>query len=252
MKRNAFFGVLLSLGLMFGLVGCKKKSEEIDWLALLRLYNAAATYEKSILHWGWYDKDGESCGVLAPGCNYFVTGLKVTLEQDPDYNTTTGIWFSYYSNVYDRMVKESPSGIIYDELTGQALNRDENAGDAGFDTITEAALSDKRRVRGTSQYLARRFSLSEQQATRVALQIDRFVRLKNRTTADVADFTQRLYGVNFDRVLTAVDEYQAGNTSAAEGVVQDAALYLNITPEATQQLMWELHGHLLEEQGIQQ
>lgn len=235
---------------LFFASGCHDSSRSDDWLWILLVggYPSTGARTQPQPYYGWYDRFGYRCGALGPGCNYYSNGYKIEVEEDPYYYSSSG-WYYYYSYYYGAYVNESPSGVLYDDWTGQALNEGNEVSD-GFDVITDVALANKKRAQAAGHYFAQKFSLSEDQGARVAKTLNDFVMLKKRTTQDMADFTQRLYGVDFGKVLSAVDELKAGNQAGMSELIDTAAGTLNATPEATKELIQELHGHLLKEQGI--
>lgn len=205
-------------------------------------------------YYGWYDQWGYECGNLAPGCNYwFPTGDwsdKINMEEDP-YYYSSGYgdfeYYDYYSSYRDVWV--SRTGIIYDSWDGQALNKD-SAFATGRDVVTDVALAEEKALEAAGVYYARKFGLAEDQGMKLAKTLNDFSTLQERSEQDIADFTKRLYGVDFNGLKPALDSAAMGNNSKLETVITDAAVGFGTTPENMRGMIKSLHGKLLKEAGI--
>ncbi len=253
--RSSFSKIGLTVGaalpLLVGTACHQKSSDDYLWILLLGggySYSGGSTGGGST-YYGWYDAYGYRCGALGPGCDYYYNGSKIDVSADPYYYSSSG-WSYYYSNYYGTWVDESPSGIIYDDYYGDALNEGNEVSD-GFDIISDVALANKKRDQAFGHYFAQKFSLSEEQGTKIAKTVSDYGSLKKRTAADMADFTKRLYGVDFGKVISAVDELKSGNKAPMNEVLEAVAQNWNTTPEQAKRVGMELHGHLLKDLGIE-
>ncbi len=209
-------------------------------------------------YYGWYDQYGYECGNLRPGCNYwFPTGAwedKIHIDEDPYYGSTYSGDFEYYGSYYYQGtyyydVWVSRTGIIYDNWTGDALNK-ANDFASGRDVITDAAVAEEKALQAAGSYYATKFGLSDDQGMKLAKTLNDFATLQNRTEQDIADFTKRLYGVSFETLKPALDAAALGDNTKLNGVINDAAQNFGTSPESMRNVVKSLHGKLLDEAGI--
>ena len=85
---------------------------------------------------------------------------------------------------------------------------------------------------------------------KVAKNVQDFTALEDRSEADVADFAERMYGINPSEIVTAVSAAQVGNNEALDALVNEAAANFEISTEDTKELIKELHGNALNSAGI--
>lgn len=221
-------------------------------------HTTSSSYVVDDPYYGWYDDYGFECGNLRPGCNYwFPTGNwsdKIAIDEDPYYDSLYYGDFEYYSSyyysgVYFNDVWVSRTGIIYDDYSGDALNK---AGDfaSGRDVVTDVAVAEEKALESAGSYYARKFGLSDDQGLKVAKTLNDFATLQSRSEQDIADFTQRLYGVNFNTLKPALDSAAMGDNTKLEGVIDQAASNFGTSPEAMRGVIKSLHNKLLDEVGI--
>jgi hypothetical protein len=209
-------------------------------------------------YYGWYDQWGNECGNLAPGCNYwYPSGQwedKILIDEDPYYYSTYPGDFEYYDyfyygGTYFQDVWVSRTGIIYDSWSGDALNKNNDFA-SGRDVVTDVAQAEQKALESASQYYARKFGLSDDQGMKIAITLNDFATLQERTEQDISDFTKRLYGVDFNSLKPALDAAALGDNSKMTGVIETAASNFGTNPEAMRNVVKSLHGKLLEEAGI--
>jgi hypothetical protein len=138
---------------------------------------------------------------------------------------------------------------MYDDCYYEYYNQ--NGDVVGKDLVADVA--DKEAVlleRLTSDY-AEKYSLSNEAAQKVAKNLTDFSVLSTRSAEDIADFSQKLYGVNPSEIISAVGEAQVGNNTELESVIEKASSSLGATAEQTKAIIKELHGKALEENGIE-
>jgi O-acetyl-ADP-ribose deacetylase (regulator of RNase III) len=88
--------------------------------------------------------------------------------------------------------------------------------------------------------LVQRYALSEEKATEIAksLQDWAFLGKKHgRTTKDVAQFTQRVFGVKLDQAATAYAKALAGDSKAAEELNKQVATRWGTSPETSKEIL---------------
>jgi hypothetical protein len=122
--------------------------------------------------------------------------------------------------------------------------------DTSRDMITDIAQAEQQKLDTQAKHYANKFSLSEEQGMKIAKTINDFNAVKNRSDADVADFAQRLYGVNPAKIVAAAGKAQAGDNTELNSVVAEAAKNFNTTSDNMKSIVKTLHGKMLEQQGI--
>ena len=180
----------------------------------------------------WYDVYGNVCGGGAnmypgSGCNFYLDGVgklyKITDGQDPFYSSSYSLgyntWTYYdsygYSQVYTGYGWESASGILYDDL-GYALNESEQV--KSRDHARVGASKEKMKVQeAAASFKDAHPALSESGATRIAINLGAWATLtkdrtikRGRTESDIADFSQRLFGVDYKKAQAALVKASMG------------------------------------------
>ncbi len=119
------------------------------------------------------------------------------------------------------------------------------------DILTGVAEADERSVEEAGREFAARHALSDDQGIR-AMRITRdFAQLQTRSAADLEDFARRLYGVNPSEVVSALQEGQMGNREKMNELVEQAAAHFGTTPSTMKEVIHDLHGQALQENGIE-
>lgn len=212
----------------------------------------------------WYDVYGNYCGSGSPmaGCNFYADGTKIIDTEDPYYGTNNefyyGTWdyvdsYGYYQSYYG-WAWLSTSGILYDDL-GNALN--EEGEEESLDLIGKVAEKEKQVVTAAGKQFASRFALAEATGVSIAKTLNDWATLskkekRSRTEQDIADFSQRLYGVSLDKTKIALDSAKKGDFSAIERVNADVATYWGTSPETSKAILKGWYKQQLAEYGIGQ
>jgi hypothetical protein len=215
----------------------------------------------------WYDVYGYQCGSGTPGagCNFYWDGSKIVDYEDPYYNANNlvqfGAWnyydsYGYYQTYYG-WGWLSPTGILYDDY-GYALNND--AEEDGRDLIGDVASLEKQVVTNAGKRLAERFSsmstpLSEAAGIKIAQTLNDWATLSKkqkraRTDQDIADFSNRLYGVSLDKAKAALDTAKTGDLKGLESVNTDVATYWGTSPETSKAILKGWYEKQLSDVGV--
>ncbi len=120
-----------------------------------------------------------------------------------------------------------------------------------LDISGEVADREKLELKKTAEIYAEKFSLSNDQAMKIAKNVQNYQALQDRSAEDIADFAQKLYGVNPSEIASAVANAQVGNNAQMESVISKAAKNFNTNEETMKAIVKELHGKALEANGIQ-
>lgn len=199
----------------------------------------------------WYDVYGYRCGSgsPSPGCNFYANGLKIIDIEDPYFTSFYALEYDtwYYidsygrSSVYVGWGWQSPNGIIYDDW-GDALN-DETG--AGRDFAADVANQEQNIVKSAGEHFAAKYQLDAKVGLKIAKVLHDWATLgkdRARTEADIADFTTRLYGVDFNKVKGAMAEAMAGKEGAMDAVVDEAAANWMTSPETVKDVLRQWYG----------
>ena len=120
-----------------------------------------------------------------------------------------------------------------------------------LDMVAQVADQEAFALEQTASVYAEKFSLSNDKAMQIAKNIKDLNALEDRSAADLADFAQKLYGVNPTEVVDAVSAAQVGNNAALDSVISEAAANFNTDQETMKEIVKELHGQALESNGIE-
>jgi hypothetical protein len=183
----------------------------------------------------WFDLFGNVCGYSPrPGCDYYSNGLKIMVYEDPYYylwmqdpTAGYGLWYS-------------PSGIIYDSF-GYAINADRSWNETSIDVITNAAEAGDRTLKTASEKFASEYGLSTSSALEVARTLNQWATLgksRSRTEADIADFSEKLFGIKPDRIADAIQASQDNHTlKPLLDLNDEVAAHWGTTPETSKMIL---------------
>ena len=139
---------------------------------------------------------------------------------------------------------------MYDDCYWEYYNQDGTVAQE-LDISGEVADREALVLSKTADFYAEKFSLSNDQAVKIAKNIIDFEALQDRSAEDVADFAQKLYGVNPSSVVSAIANAQTGNNAELEAVIEKAAQNFNTSKGTMKAIINELHGKALESNGIE-
>ena len=151
------------------------------------------------------------------------------------YNDSYG-----YSHTYFGWGWKSPDGVLYDDH-GNALNN-LSSEEVGKDLIDNTAAIEEATIQGAGKAFALKYALSEASGVQVARTLNDWATLSKkfnraRTDADMADFTQRLYGVSVDKAKSALAAAKAGDSSQLENLNREVAKHWGTTPETSKAVL---------------
>lgn len=102
-----------------------------------------------------------------------------------------------------------------------------------------------------ARFYSEQFSLSFDQAKKMAKLTQDFAKVNERTEADIADYAQKLYGVNPNEIVEAIAFAQVGNNEKLNAVIKESALNFGTTSENMKDIVKYLHKEALSEHGIE-
>lgn len=198
----------------------------------------------------WYDVFGNRCDSRpGPGCNFYANGYKITDVKDPYFNDYYALqnakWKYTNSNgvtsYYTGWAWLSPSGILYDYY-GSALN---NKSGEGRDFGAETAEQESNAVTTAGEAFAAKYQLEKSVGIQVAKVMKDYADLgktRARTEADIADFSQRLYGQDLNKIKGALAEAMKGNKDQAQEMLNETAAKWKTTPERMKSVIKGFYG----------
>lgn len=153
----------------------------------------------------------------------------------------------WYYNCYP--VYDAWGYYLYDDCYWEYYNQGELVA-SELDISAEVADVETLKVQKLASKYTEEFGLSVEDATKLSQNVYDFAALEDRTESDIADFAQKMYGLNPTEVVSAVGKAQVGQNSELEALIEAKAKDFNITNENAKGLLKALHGSALEANGI--
>jgi hypothetical protein len=210
----------------------------------------------------WYDVYGNQCtynGYPTAGCNFYSDGSKITANGDPyhssftlfyDYWTYTDSWG--YRRDYKGYAWLSSSGILYDQY-GNALNETDEDSETSTDVISIAADQEKKAAIQAGKVLSQKYALAESAGVSIARTLQDWAvlgRSRARSPSDVADFSRRLYGVDYDKASKAIRNAALGDQTALRDLNVDVAAHWGTSPETSKTILSNWYKDELSALGV--
>lgn len=138
---------------------------------------------------------------------------------------------------------------LYDECYWEYYNQD---GTVAKELDIVAVVADKEQLvlEKTATKFAEKYNLSAEQGMKIAKNIADYNALQDRSEDDIADFAQKLYGINPAEVVSAVSAAQVGKNAELDAVIKKAAENFNTSESNMKGIVKDLHGRALKESGI--
>lgn len=150
------------------------------------------------------------------------------------------VWTYYLDGYYYDYVGwgwKSPNGIIYD-YNGNALNKKKGSG--GRDIVRSVAKAENAVVAKAGKELAARYSLSAAKGVQIARTLNDWAKIgksRAKTEKDFSEFSQKLYGVNYLKVKSAILAAAAGDREQMQQTVAQAARNWGTNEETMKQVL---------------
>jgi len=138
---------------------------------------------------------------------------------------------------------------MYDDCYWEYYNQDGSLLEK--DLVSNVADKEAVLLEKLTNVYADKFALSTEAAEKVAKNVTDFSALTDRSEADIADFAEKLYGVNPSEIISAVSGAQVGNNTELDLVIDKASANLGTNSESMRSIVKELHGKALEANGIE-
>lgn len=118
------------------------------------------------------------------------------------------------------------------------------------DIMGDVAGVENSRLAKASAYYTNKFNLSDEQGSKLAKTIQDFKSLKKRDANDLAEFSQKLYGLNPEEIITSVSAAQVGEYGELDSLIDKAAKNFETTPQNMREIIKTIHKSALKENGI--
>lgn len=139
---------------------------------------------------------------------------------------------------------------MYDEC-GWYYYNDKGEATKELDMVGEVADKEELVLNKYATRYSEKYNLSTEQGLKIAKNIRDYSALKNRSAVDIADFAQKLYGVNPSKIVSALSAAQVGEKAQLESVIEEASENFNTSKQNMKSIINELHGRVLKDHGIE-
>ena len=225
---------LVPVAAVFALTGC---DGEVVYVNNGSGSNPGPVVIVTPITYAWYDVFGNGCATSSagprPGCNFYWYSTKLVkiIDQEDPYFTAAYYnlkydSYRYYLNgtlySYTGFAWISNTGIIYDEY-GNALNQKKGK---GRDVVGDVARAELKTVITAGKAFASRYALSDTKGIEIAKTLNDWAKIgkdRVRSEQDLSVFTQRLFGVEYSKVKSALSEAQKGNQEQMNKAIGEAA-----------------------------
>lgn len=212
--------------------------------------------------YAWFDVYGKGCATATagprPGCNFYYSSgslVKIMDFEDPYFTAQYyNLTFDYYTYLLNGVTYEftgwawiSPTGIIYDE-NGNALNQRNGR---GRDVIGDIAQSEEEFVEEVGADFAAKHNLTLDRGIQVARALNEWSKIerdRSKTEADVAEFSEKLYGVNYNTMKVALEEAMRGNNDRMRAAVAESAASWGTSEETMKEVLRAWYGRFIPEE----
>jgi len=221
------------------------------------------TYTDPYKH-AWYDVYGTQCinnGYPMSGCNFYADGTKITSSEDPYYNNLTlyyDVWTytdSYgYRRSYTGYAWLSTDGILFDSY-GNALNEIDQGSSETADVLSQASTAENQVAKSVGKAFAQKYALAESTGITIAKTLQAWAVLgrdRARNADDVKAFAKRLYGIDADKAVNAINASIQGNQQALLDMNADVAAHWGTTPETSSKILKSWYSDSLTSVGVSQ
>lgn len=123
-------------------------------------------------------------------------------------------------------------------------------GNHSTDIMGDVAGNESSRLKKASAFYANKFSLSDEQGLKLAKTLQDFKSLKKRDASDLVEFSQKLYGLNPEEIITSVSAAQVGDNEGLDLLINKAAKNFETTSQNMRVIIKTIHKSALKDNGI--
>ena len=185
----------------------------------------------------------------AAAASFGLSGCRVTTGVSYGYGYSDvygcNYYYDYYCNAYGGYYDSY--GGYHGPTYGRGLGGGSGTGtaasessDESRDLIDTVSIHEEAQIAEAGLNFAKTYGLSEDKGVQIARTLDSWEALnrkRSRTEADVADFSQRLYGVKVADAQKALDSAVKGDISGVEAMNAQVAQYWGTTPETSKKIL---------------
>lgn len=155
---------------------------------------------------------------------------------------------SWHYNCYP--VYDAWGYYLYDDCFYEYYNNDGSI-TKELDLSSVVADVEQLKLEKTAAKFAEKYNLAADKGMQLAKNLRDFSALEDRTEEDLVDFAEKLYGVNPSEVVSAVGQAQVGMNAELDSVIEKAAANFNTDSANMKEIIKDLHGSALSENGIE-
>lgn len=119
-----------------------------------------------------------------------------------------------------------------------------------LDIVADVADKESLTITKTASIYAQKYSLSHDQAMKIAKNVYDLSTLEDRSINDLADFAEKLYGVNTTELISAISNAQVGNNKNMDKLIEKAAVEFSTSTQTMKAIIQDLHKEALDASGI--
>ena len=121
---------------------------------------------------------------------------------------------------------------------------------AELDIASKEAETEAQKIQIAGLKFADKFDIEPAQGEKIAQAVADFTTLADREEGDIAQIAEKLYGINPERMISAVSQAQVGVNDELESVLSDAAANFNTDVATMKDIANTLHGEAFKANGI--
>jgi hypothetical protein len=119
-----------------------------------------------------------------------------------------------------------------------------------LDMVADIADGEAIMLEKTAQIYAEKFSLAYDVAYKMAKNVKHFDNLTERSIDDLADFAQKMYGVNPLDLVGAISAAQLGQYNQLNTLIENAAIDYRTSTQNMRSIIKALHNDALQAHGL--
>lgn len=119
-----------------------------------------------------------------------------------------------------------------------------------LDLVADVADRESIVISKTASVYAQKYALSQETSMKMAKNVYDLTNLDDRSMEDLADFAQKLYGVNTVELVKAISNAQVGNNQAMDQLIEKASVEFSTNTQTMKAIIKDLHNEALKASGI--
>lgn len=107
-----------------------------------------------------------------------------------------------------------------------------------------------KKLERTASIFAEKYNLNAEQGMKLAKNIADLNALSDRTESDLADFAEKVYGVNPTEAVSAISNAQVGQNAELESLIEKASASFGTDAANMKNIIKDIHAEALKANGI--